>query len=455
MTLPAMLAMGPLEVLFPIAAIIAATLVPKVVAAFRRPRRSTARLHRSVDEAGADLVSETVDTSGGPLKPGGRRRALRDPRLLPKNKAKGQLRAIARLKRKKLMTKEEGDRLFGGTLRTRNRNLRDLLADEEQLARHGLPLWKSEEELAAALGLTRRQLWFFSTHRERERHPHYVTFSLPKRSGGRRLIMAPKRGLKAVQRSLLVQFVDRLPVFEHAHAFRRGRSVRTGAEPHVGKRHVLRLDLKDFFPSITFARVRGYLISLGYSYPVASTLAVLMTEAERQPVVVEGATYHVPIGQRHCVQGAPTSPGLCNALVLKLDHRLAGLARKHGLAFTRYADDLTFSGDLDRAGMLRVNALARRIIRDEGFTVNDAKTRLTSQGRRQTVTGVVVNQTLGLSREERRRMRAAAHRLNQAAASGKCDESQVARFRGKLAWLAMLNPAQAAALRGRCAGWFR
>lgn len=428
-------------------------ILPKLIGLFRGPRRSTARLHAAADEAGADLVSEAVDMSGGPLKPGHRRRAFRDPRLVPKNKSKGQLRAMARLKRRKVMTKEEGDRLFAGTLRTRNRTLRDLLTDEEQLARHQLPIWRNEDELAAALGLSRKQLWFFATHRERDRHPHYVTFSIPKRSGGRRVIMAPKRGLKAVQRAVLGMLVDKLPVSEHAHAFRRGHNVRTGAEPHVGKRHVLRLDLTDFFPSVTFARVRGYLISLGYGYPVAATLAVLLTEAERQPVVVDGATFHVPIGERHCVQGAPTSPGICNAIVLKLDHRLAGLARKHGVAYSRYADDLTFSGDLDRAAMLRVNALARRIIREEGFVVNDAKTRLTSQGRRQTVTGVVVNQTLGLSRVERRRLRATADRINAENSRGNVSDETIARFRGKLAWLAMLNSAHAATLRLRCGNW--
>src|SRR5439155_13398728 len=168
-------------------------------------------------------------------------------------------------------------------------------------------------------------------------------------SGGKRLIMAPKRRLKMVQRKLLELLVERLPVSEHAHAFRRGRSIRTGAEPHVGKRFVLKLDLKDFFPSVTFARVRGLLIAYGYSYPVATTLTILMTEAERQPVEVDGTIFHVPVGERHCVQGAPTSPGLCNVIALRLDRRLSGLAKKRGFAFTRYADDLIFSGNADRA----------------------------------------------------------------------------------------------------------
>src|SRR5439155_16123266 len=113
-------------------------------------------------------------------------------------------------------------------------------------------------------------------------------------SGGKRLIMAPKRRLKMVQRKLLELLVERLPMSEHAHAFRRGRSIRSGAEPHVGKRSVLKLDLKDLFPSVSAARVRALLIACGYSFPVATTLAVLMTEAERQPVEVDGQVFHVP-----------------------------------------------------------------------------------------------------------------------------------------------------------------
>jgi len=275
---------------------------------------------------GADAVEERVSVSGGPLKEHHRRLALRDKRLLPK--VKSPARQFGITKKKKVMSVAEAERLFGGTTRTRNRNLRDLLTDEEQLNRYGLPVWKTEEDVAKAIGISLKELWFFAIHRERERQPHYITFAIPKRSGGKRLIMAPKRRLKAIQRKLLELLVGKLPLSENAHAFRRGRSIRTGAEPHVGKRFVLKLDLKDFFPSVTFARVRGLLIAYGYSYPVATTLAVVMTEAERQPVEVDGTVFHVPVGERHCVQGAPTSPGICNALLLRLDHRLAGLAKK-------------------------------------------------------------------------------------------------------------------------------
>jgi len=291
-----------------------------------------------------------------------------------------------------------------------------------------------------------KELWFFAIHRERERYNHYVTFAIPKRTGGRRLILAPKRRLKQIQRRLLALLVEKLPVSERAHAFRRGRSIRTGAEVHVGQKMVLKFDLKDFFPTVTFARVRGLLIAYGYSFPVATTLAVLMTEAERQPVEVDGQVYHVPVGYRHCIQGAPTSPGLCNALVLRMDHRLAGMARKQKLNFTRYADDLTFSGSIDRATARRIRITVENIVREEGFIINREKTRLTGQGGRQTVTGVVVNKTVGLSRQERRRMRAAAHQLKSGTGEAS-DSKREAWLEGKLAYLHMLNPQQAEAIR--------
>jgi RNA-directed DNA polymerase len=405
----------------------------------RRVVRDVSRL-----EGSGDRVSEVVDLDGGPLKPGHRRRALRDRRLLPKPRTVAStVRHTVGIKRQKVMTKAEADRLFAATMRTRNRALRDLVADEEQLLRLGLPRWRSEAELAAALGLSERALLRFAIHRERERTPHYITFAIPKRSGGERLIMAPKRQLKAIQRRLNELLVSRLPVSGSAHGFRPGRSIRTGAEPHVGKRMLVHLDLQDFFPSVTFARVRGLLVAYGYGYQVATSLAVIMTEAERQPVEVDGATCHVPVGQRHCVQGAPTSPGLCNAIVLRLDHRLEGLARRFGAAYTRYADDLTFSGDLDRDAAKRLMHHARAIIAAEGFRVNEGKTRLMTPAGRQSVTGVVVNRDAGLSRQERRRLRAALHRLAKDWEAGLDVADRQAALTGKLAYLRMLNPAQA------------
>jgi RNA-directed DNA polymerase len=402
-------------------------------------KRDLSGLSGEADSTGAlDEIQEVIDTSGGPLKENHRRRALRDKALLPKSKPIGRTLGIT--KRKRWMTREDANRMFAATQRTRNRNLRDLLADQEQLKRFGLPIWETETDLAAALGISEKTLYYFSIHREKERQPHYVTFAIPKRSGGKRVIMAPKRRLKAIQRKLLEILVEKLPVSDVAHGFRKNRNIRTGAEPHVGKRVLLHLDIKDFFPSVTVARVRGLLISVGYGYRVATTLAVLMTEAERQPVELDGTIYHVPVGDRHCVQGAPTSPGICNAILLKLDRRLNGLAKKRNLTYTRYADDLAFSGDVDLDTIHKFRIAATKLIAAEGFAVNAKKIRVMTQAARQSVTGVVVNKTLGLSRQQRRKLRAMAHRLKKAGATDP-------KFDGKLAYLNMLNSEQAERLR--------
>ncbi len=408
-----------------------------------RPRPVVRNVSEMAVGGDAAAVTETVDTSGGPLKPFHQRRALRDPRLLPKRKPKAQPYVWPRPKKPKWLDRSEADRLFSATLRTQNRDFRDLVADVEQLQRYDLPVWETEQDLAEALGIDLGMLRHYSIHRVRETSPHYVTFSLPKRRGGHRLIHAPKRKLKAIQRRLHHLLVSRLPMADAAHGFRQGRSVATNAAAHVGKAVLIKLDLKDCFPSIHFGRVRGLLIAMGYGYSVATVLAVLMTEAPRQPVDLGDRIVHVPVGPRVCVQGAPTSPGICNAVLQRLDRRLAGLARCHGFDYTRYADDLTFSGDSCEKIKLLIT-VSSRIVREEGFEINREKTRVLRRGQRQHVTGVVVNQEAGLSRRERRRLRAAIHQL--ALSSEPPGVKQRQQLAGKLAYLHMLNPAQAAPL---------
>lgn len=394
-----------------------------------------------VSNAAIDAATEVVVVAAEPIKPHAQRLTFRDRRLLPKPKPKATAWPFTQ-KRKKIFTADEANRLFSATLRTRNRQIRDLDTDAAQLERYGLPLWKNEDDIALALGLSRRDLRTFSIHREAARVAHYVAFSIPKRSGGTRTILAPKKQLKAVLRKLDTLLASKLPVSSEVHGFVKGRSIGTGAAPHVGKRVVVRADLRDFFPSVTFPRVRGLLIAYGYSYPVAAILAVLMTEAERQPVEVDGVVYHVPVTPRHCVQGAPTSPAVCNAVARKLDRRLNGLAKRMGFDYTRYADDLTFSGD-DRGKVASLLHMIKIIVESEGFRLNDAKTRIQGSGGAQRVTGVTVNEVAGVSRRERRKLRAAIHQATQK----KLRSKEYDQLAGRVAFVAMLNSRQAAPLR--------
>lgn len=371
-----------------------------------------------------------------PAVPGSRRRVLQDERYLPKPVRKNYWE-----RPDPVLDDGTAARMFAPGMRTRNRVIRTLASDVDLLAERGLPTWQDELALVADLGITAQRLWWLASHRYDDRITHYTRFRVPKRRGGYRTIMAPKVALKAVQRLVLKRLASRLPVSDYAHGFVPGRSVRTNAEPHVGRRVVLRFDLEDFFGTVTFGRVRGYLIAMGYSFAVATALALLMTEAERQPVEVDGELRYVPIGHRYCVQGAPTSPAVCNAIASKLDHRLAGLGAAHGFVYTRYADDLTFSGD-DESKIGLLLRMVKQIVVDEGFRLNAEKTRVMRSGSRQSVTGVIVNETLGLSRTRRREMRARIHRMSPAS-----PPEELRKLRGELAYLQMLNPAQAEALR--------
>src|SRR5262249_23578560 len=152
--------------------------------------------------------------------------------------------------------------------------------------------------------------------------------------------------------------------------------------------------LKDFFPTVTLARVKGVFRKAGYREQVATLLALLCTEAPREVVELEGQTYYVALGPRCLPQGTPTSPALTNTLCLRLDRRLSGLAARLGWRSTRYADDLTFSLPAGHAGEPRTGALmglVQRIVEAEGFTIHRDKTRIHRRGARQQVTGLVVN----------------------------------------------------------------
>jgi retron-type reverse transcriptase len=321
--------------------------------------------------------------------------------------------------------------------------------DDGKLARFDLPRLATEAALAEWLGIPLPRLRWYTHDRAADTTWHYVRYIIPKRSGGERVILAPKRELKRLQRKVLDDLLARVPTAPAAHGFVRGRSILTNARPHAERAAVLKLDLQDFFPSITAPRVRGLFVALGYPFSVAATLALLCTEYDREPFERDGTRYHVSVGPRHLVQGAPTSPALANLAAWKLDRRLAGLAAKHGASYTRYADDLTFSADdLEAVRALRV--VAKRIIAEEHFTLNLAKTHLAERSTRQVVTGLVVNDGPAAPRALRRRLRATLHnarRTGLAAQNRDGRAAWAAHLRGQIAFVESANPQHAERLR--------
>src|SRR6185436_13738435 len=185
-------------------------------------------------------------------------------------------------------------------------------------------------ELAAAIGVSLGELRFLAFAREVSTTTHYRRFTIPKRTGGERVISAPMRRLKRVQRWVLDRVLEPLALPEPAHGFRTGRSILSNASPHVGAAVVVNVDLRDFFPTVTYRRVKGLFGKLGYSEEVATVLGLLCTEPEIAETTLDGITYYVARGERRLPQGAPTSPAITNALCRRLDRRIAGWAARHG-----------------------------------------------------------------------------------------------------------------------------
>ncbi|MCA9492129.1 MAG: RNA-directed DNA polymerase [Myxococcales bacterium] len=271
-------------------------------------------------------------------------------------------------------------------------------------------------------------------HRRRAEYRDYVY-----RWHGARLIEAPKDRLAGGQRRILRELLVHVPLHDAAHGFVRGRSPRTHARLHVGCAVVVRVDLERFFASITAPRVRGMFRALGYPRRVASLLAGLTTSWPPPDVVPGGSPWSAP----HLPQGAPTSPALANIVSHGLDRRLQGLARHHGAAYSRYADDLTFSG---RALPSSLVPTIEQIAVSEGFRVRRCKTRRMGEGAAQRVTGLIVNRHVAVSRRERDHLRALLHlALTRGPASVRVEGVDDVRswLRGRIAWVAHARPAHA------------
>ena len=314
---------------------------------------------------------------------------------------------------------------------------------EERAAENDLPPLDKPEKLAEALGLSIPELRWLAFHRDAAESIHYRRFTIPKRDGSERAIWAPLPKLKAAQRWILEHVVERLPVHGKSHGFLAGRSIATNAAAHVASKIILKVDLKDFFPTITFRRTKGIFRKAGYRDQVATLMALLCTEAPREIVERDGKTYYVALGPRCLPQGAPTSPALTNTLCLRLDRRLTALATKLGWRYTRYADDLTFSLPDSHKAKPRLGALLGSIGRvavDEGFQVHPKKTRITRSGSRQKVTGLVVNGSGAprVPREMKREIRAAIHNASHGKPLKAGDS--VARLSGYAAYIYMTDP---------------
>lgn len=339
-----------------------------------------------------------------------------------------------------------------------------LFAPISAFAGVSVPELRTSADLAEWLGIPRDQLdWLADTRRQHVRTvipvlQHYFYAFSRKRNGFPRLIEAPKPLLRSIQRRILHEILDLVPPHQSAHGFVRSRSCLTGARIHAGERVVLSLDLRNFFTSVPSARVHAIFRCLGYPWAVSRLLTGLCTTATPTAVFSrwqEGAAFDWQArkvhGIPHLAQGAPTSPALANLSALRLDRRLARLAHRFSANYTRYADDLAFSGDDGfRRKLEPFLRLVEAIIREEGFSLNPRKTRIMDRAACQRITGLVVNEHVNVGRKTFDELKAILHNCVRYG-PGEQNRRNVPDFRahlhGRVAWIETVNAQRGAKLR--------
>ncbi|OOM81506.1 reverse transcriptase [Clostridium puniceum] len=352
--------------------------------------------------------------------------------------------------------------------------LNDKENDNDKLLLQGLPIIKDDKALAEFLGIEYKKLRFLIYHRDVVSVDHYHRFTIPKKKGGERNIAAPKSILKNAQRKVLEDILSKMPVSNYAHGFLKGKSVVSGAKAHVAEKGYLseetdmvekafvvekvhgtdkvssentqlliNMDLENFFPTITFERVRGMFKAFGYSGYISSLLAMICTYCERMAIEVRGEIKYVKTSNRILPQGSPASPMITNIICAKLDKRLSGLAYKHNCTYTRYADDMSFSFKEESSDLNigRFMGLVSKIVSEEGLNINKKKTRFLRENNRQCITGIVINNDeIGVPKKWIKTLRAAIYNANKLKNNGKeVPVKTINEISGMVSWVKGVN----------------
>lgn len=251
----------------------------------------------------------------------------------------------------------------------------------------GLPQVGSLADLADYTHLSKKILYKLSKNNSF----YYVKMDIPKKSGGARRIYSPSFEMKSVQAWILRNIVDRLYVSQYATAFQLKRNIIYNLERHRNNRFFFCLDIENFFPSISYARIYTIFSALGYSKFIAHIFTSLCTCDGLLP------------------QGAVTSPALSNIVCGRMDSRISGYVGLRNIAYSRYADDMTFSS-MDPQQLVGISKFIRQIIQEEGFIINENKTRVMGPKVRRHVTGFIVGDgQIGIGRYRKRLLRSAIY----------------------------------------------
>lgn len=253
----------------------------------------------------------------------------------------------------------------------------------------GLPVIQSIDDFSVVTHISKYTIYQLSNHSDK----YYKIFEIPKKSGGKRTICQPSKKLKGLQSWILVNILNKIQVSPSCKGFRKGSSTLDNAMPHIGANTILNLDLKDFFPTVTAKQVYNVFKTIGYNKLIATVFTNICTYENVLP------------------QGSPCSPMLANLSAWTLDLRIQGYVGKRGISYTRYADDLSFSG-LNPSKVVKIIPMIKTIIDNENFVVNHKKTRIASSARAKIVTGLVINEdNIGIGKQKYKDLRAKIHHL--------------------------------------------
>lgn len=345
-------------------------------------------------------------------------------------------------KAEKWKVKREKEIVFLGKGYSHQLNNKATLLD--RLKQQDLPLLTTAEDIAKSMGISLSELRFLSFARKNSTVSHYKRFKVAKKTGGYRLISAPMPKLKKAQTWILEEILNKVSVHDNAHGCVIKKSIKTNAIPHVGQDVVINQDFKNFFPSVTYNRIKGVFKAIGYSDQVATIFSLLCSEPKILDVSVLGENYFSQRGVRFLPQGSPCSPAITNILCKNLDYRLSGLANKYDFNYTRYVDDITFSAK--RTHFNKITAIlkySKSIVEEENFVLHPDKLRIMKRGERQEVTGVVVNDKPNINKKTLKKFRALLFQVEKDGIEGKTwnkNDNLLAQIDGYANFIYQINP---------------
>lgn len=277
----------------------------------------------------------------------------------------------------------------------------------------GLPPIENLEGFSSQTRISKNTLYLFSKFGD----SYYKTYTIPKKSGGSRLIAQPSRSLKAAQAWLLKNILESLKVSSSCKGFEKDTNIANNAKPHVGANAIMTLDIDNFFPSINANQVYTIYRTIGYSPKMAAIFTSTCTYKGALP------------------QGGVCSPKLSNLVCLQLDTRIQGFVGKRGVVYTRYADDLSFSS-LAPSRLIPLYPIISKILKDEGFNLNDAKTRISGPSRAKRVTGLIVtDKRVGIGRKKLHLIRAKIHQLSLQPSNTPNSNKEILHINGWLSYI--------------------